>query len=73
MKLAVFMKKVSELGYNVEHKSHQYLGGVPLDDVVVISENDYYRVQLHYIPDVPFESIMNHVKREMEKLKENNK
>lgn len=70
MDINEFIEKVKELGYDAEHR---ILGNDPLNDAVVVSEDDYYYVSIHppNIFDTPFEVIIGEVREELKRLKEN--
>lgn len=70
MDINKFIEKVKELGYSTEQR---VLGNDLTEDVVVITEDNYYNVAvpLQLIFDAPFERVMTLVKEEINRLKEN--
>lgn len=70
MDMNEFLNKVKERGYEAQHRT---IDG--FRDELIISEDDYYHVYINptAVFDVPFEEIMNHVKHEIQKLKDKTK
>jgi len=61
-----FITKVKSMGYDARLEEI-----IPDKDRVVISEDNYYHVSLYtsVVTNTPFNYIMKHVKKELEKLK----